>query len=94
MGMERTQISLSAEQAERLRRVARKRGTSMAALIREAVDRVVPNADTPSRSELWARALSVAGGFATDGSNVSRDHDRYLDEIYGQRAAPPTRTAQ
>jgi Arc/MetJ-type ribon-helix-helix transcriptional regulator len=83
--MERTQISLTSEQAERLRRVARKRGTSMAALIREAVDRVVPDEDTPTHDERWDRAMRVVGAFHSGGGNVAKDHDRYLDEIYGEK---------
>jgi predicted DNA-binding protein len=37
----RTQISLTEEQMDRLRRVARRRHTSIAAIIRDAVDATV-----------------------------------------------------
>jgi len=81
--MERTQISLEPEQAERLRRLARERGVSMAHLIREAVDRTYGGVlAPPTRAELWERAMSAVGSGHGDGANVSEDHDRYLDEIY------------
>lgn len=83
--MERTQISLTTPQAERLRRIAQKRRTSMAALIREAVELYVPDEDTPTREELWDRAMKAAGAFQSDGANVSEEHDRYLAEIYAER---------
>jgi hypothetical protein len=80
--MERTQISLEPEQADRLRRLAAERGVSMAHLIREAVDAAY-GADAPdSREARWARALSAVGRASGDGSNVAEDHDAYLEEIY------------
>ena len=80
--MERTQISLEPEQADRLRRLAAERGVSMAHLIREAVDRTHGSVLAPTRAELWARALSAVGCGHGDGGNVSENHDDYLDEIY------------
>jgi hypothetical protein len=81
--MERTQISLEPEQAERLRRLARERGVSMAHLIREAVDRTYggPLAP-PTRAELWERAKSAIGCGHSGLGDVSKRHDDYLDEIY------------
>jgi hypothetical protein len=82
--MERTQISLEPEQADRLRRLAQERGVSMAHLVREAVDQAYATVlAPPSRSELWDRALEAVGSGHGDGANVSEDHDRYLDETYG-----------
>jgi predicted DNA-binding protein len=81
--VERTQISLTSEQANRLRRIASRRGTSMAALIREAVDRVMPNDDSPGEDERWAQALAAVGTFRGDGANVSVEHDRFLDQAFG-----------
>jgi hypothetical protein len=81
--MERTQISLEPEQAERLRRLAKERGVSMAHLVREAVDRTYggPLAP-PTRAELWERALSAIGCGHSGLGDVSERHDDYLDEIY------------
>ena len=80
--MERTQISLSATQARELRRLARMRGTSMAALIREAVDRVY-GADA-SEDTRWRRALASVGGFQSDRSDVSERHDDVLADAFGE----------
>lgn len=81
--MERTQISLTSAQAGELRRLARKRGTSMAALIREAVDRMYgAGADEDAR---WRRALESVGGFRSDRSDVSERHDDLLADAYHDR---------
>lgn len=79
-GVERTQISLTEDQARRLRTLARRRGTSMAALIRDAVDRAYPQ---PARAdERWANALAAVGGFRSDVSDVSAEHDRELGDVF------------
>jgi hypothetical protein len=78
--MERTQISLTAAQARDLRRLARKRGTSMAALIREAVDRTYgEGTGTEAR---WRRALEAVGGSRSDRSDVSERHDDLLADAF------------
>lgn len=54
----------------------------MAEVIREALDRELSHGS--SRSELWERALSVAGKYRDkDGAtDVAERHDDYLAEIY------------
>jgi hypothetical protein len=84
--MERTHISLTTEQMRRLRRVARRRGTSMAALIRDAVDRVYGDED--ANDAAWDRALASLDGFRSDGSDVSESHDTYLTDTGPNRRAP------
>lgn len=79
VSVERTQISLTSTQARELRRLARKRGTSMAALIREAVDRTYGAADEEAR---WRRALESVGGFRSDRSDVSERHDDALADAF------------
>jgi hypothetical protein len=78
--VERTQISLDTKQADRLRRLARERGTSMAALIREAVDEVFPADATDSLEARWARALASVGGFHSGLTDVAERHDDYFVE--------------
>lgn len=80
--MERTQISLSADQADRLRRIARRRKTSMAALIRDAVDRAYPEGD--SADAAWERALASVGGFHSGQGDISGDHDAYLADAFAE----------
>ena len=77
--MIRTQIQLTERQAAALKMVARERGVSMAAVIRDAVDVVVDEASRQARVE---RAIAAVGGFSGGGRDVARDHDRYLEEAY------------
>jgi len=78
--MERTQISLTAGQARELRRLARLRGTSMAALIREAVDRAYGAG--AAEGQRWDRATASVGGFRSDRSDVSERHDDLLADAF------------
>jgi hypothetical protein len=78
--VERTQISLEAAQAARLRRLARERGTSMAALIRDAVDRVYPARADDSPEARWARAMQTIGQHRSGLSDVAVEHDAYFAE--------------
>ncbi len=78
--MVRTQIQLTEAQAERLRRLAAERRVSMAALIREAVDRSLVEDDRTARIE---RALAVVGKFSSSGpTDVAENHDHYLAEAF------------
>lgn len=77
--MIRTQIQLTEEQARVLERLSRRRGVSKAALIREALDRLVEEEGGERR---WERALSVVGKFRSGAHDVSGEHDRYLAEDF------------
>lgn len=79
--MERTQISLTTSQAAHLRRLARARRTSMAALIRDAVDRAygLPGSSGP---DPWARSLDGIGGFHSGRADTSVEHDRDLADAF------------
>lgn len=80
-GVIRTQIQLTEAQAEGLRRVAARRGISMAALIREGVERTL---EQEERAALWERAFTVVGKYRDkDGAtDVSERHDDYLADAY------------
>lgn len=77
--MVRTQVQLTEEQAARLRRTAAERGVSMAALIREAVEKLSPVGSEDAR---WDRALAAVGSGASGSSDVSADHDRHLAQAF------------
>ena len=85
--MIRTQISLTFEQMARLKKAAQRRGVSMAALIREAVDKEIAQ-DPLDRERLWDRALDAVGrGSDKDGmTDVSRHHDAYFAQAIGEEA--------
>jgi hypothetical protein len=72
--MSRTQISLTEDQMRGLRTEARRRHVSRAAVIRDAVDRVVPDEDAQRRERI--KTLLAASGSAASGSgSVAREHD-------------------
>jgi len=75
--MIRTQISLTDEQLRRLRQEARRRHVSLATVIRDAVDRVVPDEER-LRMERIEALLGVAGSAASGTGTVARDHDEVL----------------
>ena len=52
---------------------------SMAALIREAIDRTYGVADEDQR---WRRVLDSVGGFRSDRSDTSEHHDDALADAY------------
>jgi hypothetical protein len=75
----RTQVSLTDEQMRRLRREASRRHISLAAVIRDAVDRVVPDPDA-IRQDRIEMLLSAAGSAASGTGLVARDHDAELPD--------------
>ena len=75
--MIRTQVSLTEEQMRRLRREARRQHVSLAAIIRYAVDRVVPDEDA-QRHERIEALLDAAGSAGSGTGTVAREHDEVL----------------
>jgi predicted transcriptional regulator len=75
--MIRTQISLTDDQMRRLRQEARRRHVSLAAVIRDAVDRVVPDEDVRRRDRIDT-LLAAAGTAASGAGAVARNHDAEL----------------
>ncbi len=79
--MVRMQIQFTEEQTAELRYRARKRGISIAAIVREAVNRELSRRET--HAEAWARALSVIGsGRGGPPYNVGENHDEHLADAY------------
>jgi plasmid stability protein len=80
--MIRTQIQLTEDQARRLRIVAKERGVSVAAVIREVLDRHLTSAERG----LSARAKMIAsvGGFHSGRHDVAERHDDYLVDAFDQ----------
>ena len=75
----RTQISLTEAQMDRLKREARRRHTSIAAIIRDAVDATVVDEDA-DRLTRQQRAFGLAGVFTSGRSDISERHDEILGE--------------
>lgn len=80
--MIRTQIQLTEEQADRLRAVAHDKKTSLASVIREAVDRYLAAEPSRSKKELRRATLAVAGKYRSGAPDVSTRHDDYLVDAY------------
>lgn len=76
--MIRTQIQLTEEQAQALRRVAAQRGVSMAAVVRDLIDQALGR----PVSARAARARAAVGRFASGVGGVSREHDAELERAF------------
>jgi Arc/MetJ-type ribon-helix-helix transcriptional regulator len=80
--MIRTQIQLTEDQAEKLQRLAKERGISMASVIRKAVDETLAKELKPTEMERRQRALKVAGAFRSGIRDLGTKHDEHLKKVY------------
>ena len=80
--MVRTQIQLTEDQSRILKAIALEREMSVAALIRHSVDRFIRSVNEPTLEEKYERALSLAGKYESDVTDLSVNHDKYLVEAY------------
>ncbi len=78
--MVRTQIQLSEEQARELKAEAAVRRTSMAELVRQAVELWLCSVRSTSLQERRRRALGITGKFKTGIPDLGANHDRHLGE--------------
>ena len=80
--MKRTQIQLERAQYENLRRLAARRGVSMAQLVREGVDAILA---LDRDRDPWDDLFEIVGKYGRDrpAETVGREHDRHLEEAYG-----------
>jgi hypothetical protein len=84
--MIRTQVQLTEAQMRELKRVAKNEDVSVAELVRRGVDLYLRQCEGPSEDELWERSFKAIGRFSDreGATDVAENHDRYLDEIYGE----------
>jgi glycerol dehydrogenase-like iron-containing ADH family enzyme len=80
--MIRTQIQLTEKQAEAIRKIAKSRHLSVAELIRQAVDNLIRSTVLVDIEERRKRAIEAAGRFSSGLSNLSTEHDKYLEEAF------------
>jgi Ribbon-helix-helix protein, copG family len=78
--MVRTQIQLTERQSKRLKALAKRRGVSVAEIIRRAVDQASEASLLADQEEVRARTLEVIGKYTDSATDVSEDVDRYLAE--------------
>jgi metal-responsive CopG/Arc/MetJ family transcriptional regulator len=79
--MKRTQIQLTAEQAEYLEEIAEKEGVSKAEIIRRALDRWVLEKGPLGENQRWEQSMEAIGCL-DDAGDVSVEHDQYLKDAY------------
>lgn len=77
--MIRTQISLTKEQAERLRLLARARNVSQASLMRQALEVLLAEDDLSQRVQ---RARRPVGVYRSGHSRTAVRHDEALDDAF------------
>jgi predicted DNA-binding ribbon-helix-helix protein len=80
----RTQIQLTDEQSQELKRLAAQRRTSVAELIRQAAEEILRESSILGRAERKERARAIAGRFRSGKRDLSTEHDEYLAEVYGE----------
>ena len=80
--MVRTQVQLTEKQSKQLKRLAAKKGVSVAEVIRKSVDETLRRENMPDEEELRRRAMALVGAFRSDKDDVSIRHDDYLAEAY------------
>ena len=76
--MARTQIQLTEEQSDALRRLSAATGKSVADLVRQAVELYLRTKAGRTRADLVQRALKAAGKFSSGSATGSRYHDRHF----------------
>ena len=82
--MVRTQIQLTEEQSQTLKRIAGKENISVAELIRRSVDAYIDTRLKVSPGEREQRLLSIVGIGHSGVSDLGVNHDKYLAEIYAE----------
>jgi hypothetical protein len=81
--MIRTQVQLTEKQVRELKRIAAARGTSLAEVVRDAVDGAIRAGGVAvDREEMVNRALSIVGRFRSGIRDTSVRHDKYLGEAF------------
>jgi hypothetical protein len=80
--MVRTQIQLTDEQAQAIKRIASAKGVSVAEVIRRAVEGVIKTSPKADMKERQKRALDIVGKFKSGKRDVSKRHDAYLADVY------------
>ena len=80
--MVRTQIQLTEEQFELLKKLSGLKGISMAALIRRGIDYLLQTSFLLDEEEQRRLALKASGRFHSSRGDLAVRHDEYLREAY------------
>ncbi len=82
--MVRTQIQLTPEQSNILKKLSEAQGVSVAELIRQSVDLYIAKRHEPTKAEKRRRALAAVGAFSDEVTDLSENHDAYFVEAAEQ----------
>lgn len=82
--MIRTQVQLTKEQFEALKSISASEGISMAALIRQGVERLLAEKYHQNRPKQVERAINAAGRFHAGLKDLAREHDKYYREAISE----------
>jgi predicted transcriptional regulator len=77
-------IELTDEQAEQLDKLASSRGQSISELILSSLAALLRPEPANDRDDLRQRALALSGKFRSGLTDLSVEHDRYLEEAFGE----------
>jgi hypothetical protein len=77
--MIRTQVQLTEEQAQALKKLSAQTGLSIAELIRRALTPFLRDG-LNGAEERRRRALAISGRFHSGHTDIAEEHDKYLDE--------------
>lgn len=80
--MVRTQIQLTEEQVNQLKKLAQAKHLSVAELVRQAIDILIKSSAALDIKEQRKRAIAAAGRFHSKVPDLSTAHDRYLHEAF------------
>ncbi len=81
--MQRKQVQFTRRQVAAIHGEARRRKTSDAAVVRQAVDQLLSSGKgATTGAERITRALAAVGRFASGRRDISREHDRELADAF------------
>jgi Arc/MetJ-type ribon-helix-helix transcriptional regulator len=81
----RTQVQLTEQQAEQLRRLSAQQQRLMADLIREALDDLLKRQDSSARQDRMRRATRAFGRFRSGTGDLARRHDAHFADAVAKR---------
>ena len=81
----RTQVQLTQEQAQGLKRLAKTEGVSVAEIVRGCVAERLRESEGLTKADLRRRLMRIAGGFHGP-PDLAERHDDYAAEAYAERA--------
>jgi hypothetical protein len=82
--MVRTQVQLTKEQSEALKKMAAQQDVSVAEIIRRVIDTAMRSSYACAEDERWQRAVAAAGRFHSGKTDIAANHDEYLAEAYAE----------